>query len=198
MRFFLGIVCTGLIVWAIALGIYLARMNAPADAPQTRADALIVLTGSPGRIERGLELLADGSAPVLLISGVGKGTSVQDMLNLHATPQIRQRIVQNGGKVILDAVASTTQTNASESARFIHSYGYHSVRLITAQYHMPRSMMEFHHALPDATIYKEPVSEDDFVGPHWWRNTFTCAIVMQEFHKFMAAGLRLFIQQIDD
>ena len=38
--------------------------------------------------------------------------------------------------------------------------GYHSLRLVTGGYHMPRSLLEFSEALPEAEVVPHPVFPD--------------------------------------
>ncbi len=45
---------------------------------------------------------------------------------------------------------------------------FHSLRLVTANYHMPRSLLEFARAMPDIEIVPHPVFPEISRGPHWW------------------------------
>ena len=191
MRFLLSLLFTAALVWAAAFAVYLLRMESPATPASIHADALVVLTGGNARVERGFELLAQGSSPVLFISGVGQKVTVNEMLALHTTPAIKSQILARGGEIVFDYQASTTQTNAEQAAAFIRAHHYHTVRLITAHYHMPRSLLEFHTALPEVTLLPEPVVPDAFAQGSWWRTPANRALVLQEFHKYIAAQLRI-------
>ena len=50
-----------------------------------------------------------------------------------------------------------------------------SLRLVTANYHMPRSLLEFRRAMPALHIVPHPVFPDNFKRDDWWhwRGTFT-------------------------
>lgn len=194
MRFLLSLLLTFMLLWGAAFAMYLLRIQAPAASPGVPTDVLVVLTGSSGRVERGFELLADGAAPLLFISGVGSNVTMEEMLSLHATPAVIQKIKARGAKIVLDYQASTTQTNAVESAEFIRARGYHTIRLITGHYHMPRSLVEFHAVLPEVTIYPEPVLSDMFTQVQWWEKSSTRSVIFQEFHKYLAANLRIWMQ----
>ena len=186
---------TAALLWAMAFAVYLVRMEHVATDPDIKSDALIVLTGGNSRVEHGFALLANGSAPVLFISGVGANVTTNEMLVQHATPAIRNQITHRGGTIIFDYKASTTQTNAEQAAAFVRAHHYQKIRLITAHYHMPRSLLEFHSALPEVTILAEPVTPDEFKTANWWENETMRSLVLQEFHKYLAAQLRIMTQQ---
>ena len=48
----------------------------------SKTDAIIVLTGGTGRLETGLQLLSEGYAKLLFISGVARGLDVQALLKV--------------------------------------------------------------------------------------------------------------------
>ncbi len=162
----------------------LPTARAPADAS---SDAIIVLTGGPGRVEQGLAVLADGAAPLLLISGVGHNVTLSQMIGAHASPALQQRIAARQAQIVLDYVASTTRSNASEAAAFARANAVHSVRLVTAYYHMPRSLLEFRATMPDATILPDPVFPAGAERMPWWQDEATRWLVFSEYHKYIAA-----------
>ena len=45
-----------LIAWALGFAAFMLSLGRPLD-PATRTDAIVVLTGAPGRIDRGVELM---------------------------------------------------------------------------------------------------------------------------------------------
>ncbi|OYW13746.1 MAG: hypothetical protein B7X02_01480 [Rhodospirillales bacterium 12-54-5] len=194
MRFLLSILLTATLLWLAAFAVFAIRMHSDAASADEKSDALVVLTGGKSRVDRGFALLAEGSAPVLLVSGVGQKVTVEEMLNQHATPAIKSAIIKHGGEIIFDYDASTTQTNAENSAAFIRAHHYKTIRLITAHYHMPRSLLEFHTALPEVTILAEPVVPEEFSASNWWETPATRRLVLQEFHKYLAAHLRMKLQ----
>jgi uncharacterized SAM-binding protein YcdF (DUF218 family) len=50
-----------------------------------------------------------------------------------------------------------TEGNAQETAHWIKSHGFHSVILVTNNYHMPRSLAELRRADPTTEIIPYPV-----------------------------------------
>jgi len=195
MRWIIRIIVVAWALYCVAFFVYIAAMYAPSDDAARRTDALIVLTGGNARVEHGLSLLAQQSASVLFISGVGPNVTLAEMLAAHTNQARRNEILNIGSEIVFDYDASTTQTNASEAAAFVRKRKYTSIRLVTAHYHMPRSMVEFHAALPGVTILREPVVPDSFAHKHWWRDRQSRLLIWQEFHKYLAASARTFVDR---
>ncbi len=104
----------------------------PLDA--RKSDAIVVLTGGPGRIDRGLELLRQGASRHMLVSGVAPEVKPGE---LAAQYHIERRLM--ACCIELGHQASDTRQNADETAAWVHAHGYKSVRLVTADWHMPRA-----------------------------------------------------------
>lgn len=180
--------------WALGLALFVHAMPQESTSATVKTDAIIVLTGGNARVERGFHLLAEGSAPVLMISGVGKNVTLAEMLVTHSTPAIAADIERRGGSVVLDHVARTTQSNAREAAQFVRERGYGSIRLITAHYHMPRSMAEMQRALPEVRIVPDAVFPAGFRRDQWMQHKTSRDLVLSEFHKYIAVKLRPWIR----
>lgn len=181
--------------WALGLAVFVHGLPMRATPSSVRTDAIIVLTGGNARVERGFAMLAQGAAPVLLISGVGKDVTLQEMLHEHANETIRENIRARGASIVLDHVALTTQTNAREAAQFVRERDFHSIRLITAHYHMPRSMAEMQNALPDVEIVADPVFPAGFRRDQWWRHKTSRDLILSEYHKSLAVLFRPIVQR---
>lgn len=160
----------------------------PTSRPgDVRTEAIIVLTGGNGRVEQGLIALARGDAPVLFISGAGHRVTRAEMIAAHAPPAIRTEIAERNPEIVLDYVASTTRSNADQAAEFVAERGIRSIRLITAYYHMPRSLLEFRNKIPGITIVADPVFPSHYRRHGWWQDSTTRRLVFSEFWKYFAA-----------
>ena len=114
------------------------------DALQSH-DAIIVLTGSKGRIEAGFELLLDEKAPELLISGVLNRVSKIELIKQNSDDLSISEVkdIRNHCCIALDYIADTTHTNAIESQKWITANNVQSIILVTSESHMPRAYLNF-------------------------------------------------------
>lgn len=177
-------------VWFVALLAFIYSIPTKPLAADRKADMLVVLTGGGDRVEHGFDMLAKGSAPVLLISGAGKNVTEERMISEHATQAVRERIYERGGEIILDNMARSTVSNAGQSAAIIKKRKVKSIRLITANYHMNRAVHEFQAALPDIEIIPDPVFPSEFRRNEWLSHGNTRRLVFNEFYKYLAVLMR--------
>lgn len=167
----------------------------PADESRV-ADAIVVLTGGNGRIEHGLELLAQGKGKRVFISGVHKDVSVLDIVR-QAAPGVAQTLMAGRLPAIeIGNRAENTIGNAEETAQWVKKKHIASIRLVTANYHMPRSVAEFEEKMPDIAIFPAPVFPSDFSLEHWWQNKDSRELVLSEYHKLLAGKLRHWFLQL--
>ncbi|MDZ5646402.1 YdcF family protein [Nitrospirillum sp. BR 11828] len=173
------------VLWVGGLLTFAANIpRAPEDATAA-TDAIVVLTGGSERLETGFDLLAAGRAQKLFISGVYRGVDVRALLRLsQATPAALECCV------VLGYSADDTVGNAAETARWMQAEGYHSLRLVTANYHMPRSLVEFRHALPDVRIVPHAVQPPNVRLDGWWHWRGTAGLIVSEYDKYLVAFLR--------
>jgi uncharacterized SAM-binding protein YcdF (DUF218 family) len=178
-------------LWTGALVAFVHRIpSEPQDNSEGTADVIVVLTGGELRVAHGFRRLEEGKARILFISGVGRKVKRRELLSAFASPELREAILAEPERLQLDYEASNTQSNAVETARFIHEHAYHSLRLITAGYHMPRSLLECRLLMPDVAIIPDPVLPTAFRRDQWWKDAATRHIVLSEFHKFWAVRFR--------
>lgn len=187
-----GIIWVGLLLIAWVLGFVWFVITTPtqSESPRTPTDAIVVLTGGKGRVEHGFRLLAEGAAPLLFISGVGKDVTLEEMITAHTRASTRQKIYANNSTIILGHQASSTETNAEEVAEFIRLRPLTSMRLVTSHYHMKRSILEFTRAMPDITVYAEPVLPQEQTTENALLRGASLRLMLSEYHKFLAVLVR--------
>ncbi len=129
-----------ILVWSLGFGLFTVSLPQPAGAERT--DAVVVLTGGKGRIERGLAVLEQGQAKRMLVSGVDPSVHIADLAKLQGAPPALFNCCVDLGKEAVD-----TRTNADETALWLGRKGYKSVRLVTTNWHMARARLELSRAV---------------------------------------------------
>lgn len=164
---------------------FVGEMPTREETSERPSDAIVVLTGGSGRLTTGFELLAAGRAEKLFVSGVYQGVEVGELLRLaRNAPQ------ELACCIVLGYDADDTRGNAAETAAWMAEEGYVSLRLVTAGYHMPRSLLEFRRRLPDTEILPHPVFPEAFRQDDWWIWPRSLGLVVSEYVKYLAALLR--------
>ena len=178
------------IAWVVGLVWFAHRIPSPDDtavSPEA-TDAVVVLTGGPLRLKAGLELLEAGKAKKLFVSGVSQHVDLSELLRTARTSPAAVACC-----IALGHDATDTSGNASETRLWMEHEGFHSLRLVTANYHMQRSLLEFRYAMPDMTIVPNPVFPDSFKRNHWWAWPGTFALIVTEYQKYLAAAGRAWL-----
>ncbi|SEI98147.1 Uncharacterized SAM-binding protein YcdF, DUF218 family [Sphingobium sp. AP50] len=130
-----------LLGWMLGFAWFAIFLPQPLDGRPT--DAIVVLTGGAGRIDRGLALLEDGAAKRMLISGVDRSVRPVELAAEYKAPEQLFSCCITLGREAID-----TRSNAIETTRWLERRDYKTVRLITTDWHMRRSALELRQALP--------------------------------------------------
>jgi len=182
-------------IWLGGLLYFTSLIPDSVTDPTTATDGIVVLTGGSDRLREGLQLLADGRARRLLISGVFRDASLADLLHTGEAPAgLSQQMIDCC--ITIGYRAGNTLGNATEAAEWAAANDIHSLRLVTADYHMPRSLLEFSHALPGARIVPHPVFPEEVKRERWWLWPGTASLVVSEYHKYLAALVRSWIDYL--
>ena len=92
--------------------------------------------------------------------------------------------------IVLGHGADDTVGNARETARWMAQEGYRSLRLVTANYHMRRSLLEFRRAMPGVEIVPHPVFPGHVKQRNWWRWPGSASLNIGEYSKYLIALAR--------
>lgn len=166
-----------LLLLAWALGFAWFALALPGPAGEERTDAVVVLTGGTGRVMRGVEVLRDGYAERLFVSGVDKEVKPHEF-----AVEYKVRSALMACCVTLGFEAVDTRGNGAETAAWVQAQRIGSIRLVTNDWHMRRAVLELRRRLPD----RVGIVEDAVATQPSWRTLFT------EYHKLLArliAGL---------
>lgn len=179
-----------LLTWAIIIGAiafvlgfwnFAERVRVPAAEPE-RADGIVALTGgSLERLSTGVRLLEERKGERLLISGVNRIVTDEELLDaaLNVDPQLADCCIDLGRG------AEDTLGNAAETAAWAREHNYTRLILVTDDYHMPRSHAELSLALPEAEIVPYPV-RTRWTDPTLWRSDLGAASrIGAEYVKYL-------------
>ena len=172
-------------VWLIGLAWFVESLPRSVDDKETVTDGIVVLTGGAERIEAGIALLIDRKADKLLLSGAGRGWHRDGIEAMSGElPELFACCV------VVDYDAQDTVGNAAETARWALAEGYGSLRVVTANYHMPRSMVEFGRAMSDVRLIAHPVASPNVRLKDWWSWPGTASLLAREYSKYLVSLAR--------
>ena len=161
-----------LISWVAGFIVFAISLPQPAGAEQTQG--VVVLTGGAGRIERGLEVLNNGWARQMLVSGVDPQVKPGEFAaQFKIAPGAMTCCITLGYR------AFDTASNARETAAWLDERGYRSVRVVTSDWHLRRARADLAKVLP-ATV----TVVDDAV-----HTQPSLRILMIEYHKLLFRSL---------
>ncbi|MBF0393924.1 MAG: YdcF family protein [Alphaproteobacteria bacterium] len=180
----MGAAAVAFVAWAAGLLWFAAAMPEVVEDDDSPTDAIVVLTGGSERLSAGFHLLASQRARKLFVSGVYHGVEVAELLSLS-----RQTPDEVECCIVLGYSADNTVGNALETAEWMAREGFSSLRLVTAQYHMRRSLLEFDAAMPEVRVIPHPVFPES-VKQDWWRWPGTASLIATEYNKYLVARLR--------
>lgn len=160
------------LAWTLGFVWFAVALPRPAGAQRT--DAIVVPTGSGGRIERGIALLREGAAGEMLVTGVDMDVRPGEFMAEYDVDQALMDCCITLGFSALD-----TRGNARETAEWVDRHGYTTLRLVTADWHMRRTAVELGDRLPaQVSVLRDAVPT---------RPSFIT--LFREYHKLLAAWL---------
>ncbi|GGE13474.1 hypothetical protein GCM10011390_35710 [Aureimonas endophytica] len=158
-----------------------------------RADGIVVLTGGALRLDQAMDLLKDGKGRRLLISGVNPGTSAGTLSRLTATDRALFDCC-----VDLDYAALNTIGNAEMTDRWARARGFDDLILVTSDYHMPRTLLEFGRVAHVPVIKPYAVTRADlWKGEGAVPSGRGIKVLLVEYAKLLATRIR-FATGIED
>jgi len=182
LRRLLHLVVLLAILWAAGFIWFLRVMPDTVDDTTTTTDAIVVLTGGSERLPVGLELLANDLGERLFVSGVYSGVDIATILDINA-----QAPTTLACCIDLGHDAPHTVGNARETAIWMAAGKRGSMRLVTANYHMPRALVLFHRVMPDVTIVPHPVFPESVRVGNWWLHPRTVVLLADEYTKYLVS-----------
>ena len=152
--------------------------------------SIVVATGGSNRILRGVQLIEEDLKRKMLITGVGKGISKIDIASAINANKVQTEILECC--VDLDLSATNTQGNAYEAGIWLKKNNLTSSFLVTANYHMPRLILEFSRLNPKININIIPVKPDkDPINNIYLPSNFL--LISKEFLKFILTKTKVML-----
>jgi uncharacterized SAM-binding protein YcdF (DUF218 family) len=173
-------------VIAVLIAIYIAafltfvallptRPNGP-----LKGDAIVALTGGDARLGAAVALFEGGTGKRLLITGVNKALTKDDLKHLaHGGPRF-------DCCADIGYAAEDTYGNAEEAAAWTGAHHYRSLIVVTAGYHMPRSIRLFRALMPGVRLVQYPVEPEGVQRTAWWHPGML-HLLHNEFLKYLAS-----------
>jgi uncharacterized SAM-binding protein YcdF (DUF218 family) len=183
----LALILILVMIWTVGLFAFAARVarSTPAEAPQP-ADGIVALTGpSTLRIAAAMKLLEDGKGKRLLVSGVNRMASRADIRSVSKAPERLYDCC-----VDLGFSANDTIGNARETAAWARHNRFRRLIVVTADYHMPRAVLELKGALPEGEFVPYPVATDELDSHRWWNTASGARRMVLEYCKYLVIMAR--------
>lgn len=176
------------LAWFLALGflVFAASVMRAPELPFVEADGIVVLTGGQTRIAEAARLLDERRGQRLLISGVNQKIGRASLLKISGLEAGTFDCCVDVGYAALDTVG-----NAEETRRWAEALHYDRLIIVTANYHMPRSLVELARAMPTVELIPHPVHPEDLRRQAWWLDPKAMRVLVAEYLKFLPAAARL-------
>lgn len=199
----LALAVRAMAVLALAAGVWLAwdfvhfaravsGMTEPSPASLRGAAAsggIVVLTGGAQRLPDAAALLQNGHGQRLLITGVHEKTGKEEIARATGMPMTLLECC-----VDLDKRARNTIGNAIEARRWAELHGFRSLFVVTSNYHMPRTLDEFRHAIKGVSMHGVPVVTDHTASSRLWTDPGMLRLALLEYAKLMVTRARHLIE----
>ena len=169
-----------LVAYLIGFAVFVAELPGPVP-PSVHADAVVALTGGEDRLDTAVALFEHGVGKRLLITGV-----YASMTKTRLQPML------HGGRRFdccadLGFTATNTHGNAMETARWVRAHHFQSLVVVTANYHMPRSITEFSAAMPGIRLVPYPVPTI-VASRRWWLDPAAIKTLQYEYAKYLGSA----------
>ena len=174
------------VLFIIGFIVFANGIDRDQSEPQQTADGIAVLTGGVSRIDRAMALLAAGKAKRVLITGVNRTTTVDEL----------KQLASRGDQyftccVDIDKEARNTIDNATETSEWVALQRYRSIIVVTSNYHMPRALAELARVMPGVTLIPYSVVDNNVHLDRWWTYPGTTRLLLSEYQKYLPALARL-------
>ena len=170
-----------LLLYLLSFFNFLEDINNVHESPKT-LEAVVILTGSKGRLGLGLEYMENNSKVKMLISGVGKGVKYSDL-------PIDDSVNKNN--ITLGFNAKNTMQNAIETLNWVEYNHIKSFLLVTDNWHMKRSLILFNSVIPNVEIYPKKLTSINMNINFYLKEPKITVILIVEHLKYLVSHIQI-------
>ena len=183
---FIRLFLVAALLWLGGLLWFLSSIRAEPTTTTQVTDAAVVFTGSPGRIMEGIRLLESGLVRKMLVTGVNQTTVSKTQ------SWLREKTDKYACCIKLEMRAANTAQNAQETVRWVQQEQISSIRLVTATYHLRRSLVELQRqATPNLVIVPHPVKDARHPSDQLLVGSSSLIFLVMEYSKYLMSLARL-------
>ena len=174
------------LIWLAGLMAFAARVQQSTPTPDPApAEGIVALTGGATneRIAAAVALLAEHRGRRVLVSGVNRDVTRDQLRTASNTVRRLYDCCVDLGFTAVDTVG-----NARETAEWTKAMRFRSLIIVTADYHMPRAMLELRAVVrePGVTLQSYAVPTPSLKDRHWWRSPRAARLMVVEYSKYLA------------
>lgn len=181
LRRLLNAVLTCFLILCLGFGaFYYESIYAP-SLSQDRCPGIVVLTGGNFRVREGFKLLQKFPKSLLFISGVTEGAKARELWRAAFQGERVAFQKQMDHQITLGDKAKTTRGNMIEILPWLEANKISRVCLVTSDYHMIRSRLEFKKMTKVIEVNPHPVRTELTRYRLWIIEYFKSLIVLATF-----------------
>ena len=170
------------VVWTWGLILYAEGIPSDIADPSTHTDAIVVLTGGSKRMRTGLDLLAEGKADKLFISGVHEGVEIPRLMEVAGAPETSFARPRRNGLRRPQHRRKRRRNGGVDAEQRISVAAFGDRQLSHAEKSAPVS------PCPARCDHYPPSGFPDHVKQDkWWRWPGTARLIVGEYNKFLLA-----------
>jgi uncharacterized SAM-binding protein YcdF (DUF218 family) len=168
-------------VLLLVTGFFTAGRFLTLSQPPKQADAIIILSGGQGRVEKAAELYKAGYAPYIILSNAKESTSSSgDMLQTALALGIPQDVIYT------ENAADSTYQNAEFTLSIMKEHHFKSAIVVSSEFHMRRVKLLFDRVYKKSDIELTYVGSDSgYNAKRWWSDRKSRETTFNEYVKMI-------------
>ncbi|SLL20031.1 DUF218 domain [Mycobacteroides abscessus subsp. abscessus] len=171
-----------LVIWIfLIIAIFIIGLNAGkflvVNENPRKSEAIIILSGAKGRLEKGIELYKEGYGDYLILTNSDSFTEKEMRLLNNNVPK---------QKIIYEDKADSTYANATLTLHIMEDLNFNSAIVVTSDYHTSRSRYIFNKVYKDKDLeLTYAAATSAFNAKYWWKDEKSRYFVRSEYKKWL-------------